>query len=617
MGAYVGWLRIAAYAVAGMCLLLFACGGTHVIHHQGDQPSEGSGDVEVDRFQTVRIPIDYLGDLYPPTTAPNRRRISSDYPCVRSAAWSQKRACGNEIPHERMLSYMQQQAQYATEYVGRITNAAQESMPSDELDDAVGAGGSGEESLVLREPHFVFLIHGFASEAESARAGYDAARNAAVAGFPPNQARPVFVEIHWDGRIEDGGSFALGQWGDAQFTAPLVGLKLRRILNGLRRAHPNALISMVTHSSGGIVVASLLGDATQALPLAQESREDRENSGDAVANGSGCSWRSGQYCTDYDVYTTFAARMGPASPQPTDDGWALATADLAVPVGTNVEAFMLVAATPSTSFERVRHQPALEGHGGPPWTGVLADGVCLAFGVNPLDNVINKFMGAQNILGATGLGGNEDLVQRVRASLRDTSVRVVMERLSTSPSVANPGDHAFVNYLSQQGVTARIQAMVSRGSRDVAENPGACHDYDQASELLVEEVNLRSEFEGTLTQYRAYSGPWTGCRDCNIMLQLQAPTAPGAQAVPRLLRLRPLAPHGSRAPLDVPFVATRDGNHEARWSWGAALGDDDSRRVLYSVEIVSGNEGEPQSVVSIPADAISMYDRARFYGKEP
>ncbi len=102
----------------------------------------------------------------------------------------------------------------------------------------------------------VVLIHGFNNVPAEAAEWYGAARGL-VRGKAPDA---VFMELHWDGLTSNRPPLA---WPAAQYNFPLVGLSFRRVLNAL---DPSIPVRVITHSSGGPLISSTLGDASAPLP---------------------------------------------------------------------------------------------------------------------------------------------------------------------------------------------------------------------------------------------------------------------------------------------------------------------------------------------------------------
>ncbi len=116
------------------------------------------------------------------------------------------------------------------------------------------------------KPRMLFVVvHGFNNDMEAASKWYSIVRDtvrdrirnqAGNVGTPP---MPVFLEVYWDGLTA---TVPPAIWANAQYNFPLVGLELRRVLNRLPRQVP---LRVFTHSSGGPLFASTLGDASAPL----------------------------------------------------------------------------------------------------------------------------------------------------------------------------------------------------------------------------------------------------------------------------------------------------------------------------------------------------------------
>lgn len=111
-------------------------------------------------------------------------------------------------------------------------------------------------ALAGGEPRpLVVLVHGFNNDKKEARDWYDAARLLVERKEPD----AVYLDVHWDGLTA---SVPPGIWESAQYNFPLVGLEFRRVLNAL---DPRIPVRVLTHSSGGPLIASTLGDASCPL----------------------------------------------------------------------------------------------------------------------------------------------------------------------------------------------------------------------------------------------------------------------------------------------------------------------------------------------------------------
>jgi hypothetical protein len=98
----------------------------------------------------------------------------------------------------------------------------------------------------------VFLVHGF--RVPDAEPGFELMGQRIRAQF--RDMPMLLVHVHWDGMFSPVLSTRIGDtWEGANYNAPLVGLQLRRIFEGLKDDLP---IRVITHSLGGGVIAAAL-----------------------------------------------------------------------------------------------------------------------------------------------------------------------------------------------------------------------------------------------------------------------------------------------------------------------------------------------------------------------
>jgi len=99
----------------------------------------------------------------------------------------------------------------------------------------------------------VVLVHGFNNSDSGAVQMFELFRQPIRA----LATDAVFLEIYWDGLVA--ASPPVFIWGEAQANFPLVGIEFRRVLNSIDKSTP---VRILTHSSGGPLIASTLGDAS-------------------------------------------------------------------------------------------------------------------------------------------------------------------------------------------------------------------------------------------------------------------------------------------------------------------------------------------------------------------
>lgn len=102
----------------------------------------------------------------------------------------------------------------------------------------------------------VILIHGFNNDYATAYAWYHLVSE----DVRKLQRDAVVLRLHWDGMVQSGVPVFI--WREAQWNAPIVGLGLRDLLRSLPPSQP---VRILTHSTGALVAANALGDATKPL----------------------------------------------------------------------------------------------------------------------------------------------------------------------------------------------------------------------------------------------------------------------------------------------------------------------------------------------------------------
>lgn len=179
----------------------------------------------------------------------------------------------------------------------------------------------------------VVLIHGFNNEPGAAEATYAAVRSR-ILQDQLDADSVAFLQLYWDGLQN---AVGIPVWGEAQFNFPLVGLAFRRVLGALPGNIP---VRIITHSSGGPLIANALWDASAPIEWNSETR----------------SWPAyRRYWKQRDAIT----------------------GRYAIPTHPDLRIGMIVPAMPGTTF--ANFQPDI---GGPER---------IVIGVNPRDAAITKF----------------------------------------------------------------------------------------------------------------------------------------------------------------------------------------------------------------------------------
>jgi hypothetical protein len=176
----------------------------------------------------------------------------------------------------------------------------------------------------------------------------------------------VVLQIGWDGlegRVPGAGALV---WSSAQYNFPLVGQSVRKLFNAFGPLARKLDVRILTHSSGGPVVAHALWDASDA-----EGR-DQDEWGTSVDN-----------CPNaVHPYRDYLAREATGQLPP-------------APIFSSLRLVMVVPAGPASLFTRLRE----------PINGNVE---LLAWGWSELDHVVNKLIGTCGIGGATCLAARLD-----------------------------------------------------------------------------------------------------------------------------------------------------------------------------------------------------------------
>lgn len=337
-----GWRSISLVAV----LLLGGCASNVYFNQRSiEKSSQLESEVpESEKSFVFDIFMDHQGDYYP-------------------APWVKGEASGlTAQKRDERWDDIQQG------YILKVANSVVSALQS--------ANTEGERPLVI-------LIHGF--NVDDANRVYAEVR-CAVKNLETGAADPVFLQVHWDGR-KTKGVRRFGAWSGAQATAPLVGLKLRPLLNAILEQRPKTPVRILTHSAGAVAVAALIGNSSSALSLADPDRE------------KGCKRTYAHFCNH------IRDNVGPFRP----------------PAAVDLRIAMLAPATPPNSFSEVF---PLSGH------GVLAPNVTLIAGINPNDFATTKgfLPGSANPLGSTALSNERKSFCALRKGI---------ERMRRSPIEPN------------------------------------------------------------------------------------------------------------------------------------------------------------------------------------
>ena len=294
----------------------------------------------------------------------------------------------------------------------------------------------------------VFLIHGF--RVPDATFEYQVAKQR-INQLVGADIRPVFVEVHWDGR-ESGLMGAPNAWVQAQFSGPMVGLRLRYLFNEIDSLHRSRfgrppVIRVLTHSSGAIVAGSLIGDAGGALPCFSVSR------------------RAGQTPSCGAVYEEFYDKREQRHKPKTG------VADYGVPQIPDLRLAMMAAATPSTTFTGAKGTE-FEGDG---IRTPLAE-TTLIIGHNNEDIALNKVVGRASLFGDSSLGKTVKAFCSIKKEFGADMDLYLVDMRRQGPRKRRKS-HDFTAYLQDNGSKKMIELLFG------VTRPHFAHESDFACPL--------------------------------------------------------------------------------------------------------------------------------------
>ena len=264
----------------------------------------------------------------------------------------------------------------------------------------------------------VMLIHGF----RVPNAGQDYRKvKSLLMNDRGNQDSPLFLEVHWDGRQSPTLPIsALKAWEPAQWTAPVVGFRLRSLLNklhnGLDHTKPKPGLFVLTHSTGAVVAGSLFGNPKAALPCLKNESEASE---------------CGPNYTEYFMADTYN------------------DPHVKVPQWPNLNLVMLAPATTQTTFF-VSDDTALGFQGNA--------GSNLIFSLSKKDNALNKYINEPRLKGYSGLGANEEELDAIVEGLSQANPkRANVQILKVSEDLGT--EHAFTEYMQTRQFHKALQLL--------------------------------------------------------------------------------------------------------------------------------------------------------------
>lgn len=287
--------------------------------------------------------------------------------------------------------------------------------------EALKSGADSKSNSIL-----VILIHGF--NVPNAEDGYTLAREAVKFHLRGNE-NPVFWQVNWDGRQTKFLRYN-NAWSGAQANGPLVGLNMRRVLKPVVEMSPSTPIRVITHSSGAFVAASLLGNNSNALPLAT----DRVNASTYTSEGTfEQTSMFSQEDTPLGCYAFFKKHIADDSSQ----------GSFSVPQPSDIRLAVIAPATPFNSFAMLPTPPNFERQRRSQ-DGLLVKKLDLIVGLNEDDVAVTKGFLPSSAMGATTLGANLKEYFKLERALEDLALDPNRPR-EIKPYLVNFGNSATFN----------------------------------------------------------------------------------------------------------------------------------------------------------------------------
>lgn len=229
---------------------LGACGAKNVLHNVAirevmEEEATRSANSEVGRDAIVRIYMDRDGSLYPG-------------PAVALGLDSIYQGAGTPL---RDVFRSTRQSGVWSDLGDSLNIDIHAENAWETIQDSLRGRYASELQHITLRPDgtrnpLVVLVHGF--NVVNAEHDYESARDS----IRPRAPEAVYLQVNWDGLVQRLAPPAL-VWRNAQSNFPLVGLGIRKLLNDVTDLHQTP-VRVLTHSSGGPVIAHALWDASAA-----------------------------------------------------------------------------------------------------------------------------------------------------------------------------------------------------------------------------------------------------------------------------------------------------------------------------------------------------------------
>jgi len=287
------------------------------------------------------------------------------------------------------------------------------------------------KTLLAKKEHLnaeLFIsIHGYNNSVDSIDGTYALIREKLAEGDYKHQ-KFIFLDVYWDGFVQE---YPLTIWDDAQYTGPVVGARLRKLL---KYVEPSRSVRILTHSSGAFVVGSLLGDSRAALPK----------------------WRQQDICTkgtsEYDESTCFYKQVMMSDLSKEDD---VDQKEYSILRSEDVRVGMIAPATSSCTFAGVPENRCGEGR------GILkpSGSIRLIVGQHEDDFANTKLLGLEGYFGVTTLGIRKSSFCEIQRYVKDNNAlndTIDVHRVDFKPEGKEPeaaflfrADHGLPAYFAR------------------------------------------------------------------------------------------------------------------------------------------------------------------------
>lgn len=264
----------------------------------------------------------------------------------------------------------------------------------------------------------VVLIHGF--NVDKGKSEYEFIKDRIGLAYQSRgPSKPFFLEVYWDGN--KAGNIPKA-WRNAQGSGPLIGLRLRNVINELYPRISNLPLRILTHSSGAFVAGSIFGNPVSANPRLLCSSKNSAIKHKFAREIMGENSLEGRY---------------------------------AIPMIENVRIFMVAPATPAKTFTGAGGSDCDENtyKNGNKYFGLQNTNVFLISTINEKDRVL--ISGSYS--GDACLGWNKECVERLKADSSARGYNYLNVDANFNLSIKN---HGVKQYFRQTSVSRALDVFI-------------------------------------------------------------------------------------------------------------------------------------------------------------